>query len=132
MSAEEPPAGYPQWWEADAVLRDGRICHLRPITPQDGDALTEFYSHLSEQTIFFRFFGPYPRLSKRDVVYFTNVDYFSRVALVAVVGGAIIGVVRYDKTGADTAEVAFVIRDDQQGRGLGTVFLEHKIGRAHV
>ena len=125
MHLADRPVGYPEAWEADVALRDGGTCHLRPITPADGDALRHFYARLSDQTIYFRFFGPYPRLSNRDVHHFTTVDYYERVALVATVGDEIVGVVRYDKVDPATAEVAFVIRDDHQSRGLGTVFLEH-------
>ena len=63
---------------------------------------------------------------------FTQVDHDDRVALVALVGGAIVGVVRYDRlgVGAHEAEVAFVVRDDFQGYGLGSVLLEHLAGVA--
>ena len=119
------PPGYPQRWEADVVLRDGGTCHLRPMRPDDGDLLLAFHRQLSEKTIYFRFFSPYPRLTERDLERFTHVDYHDRVALVATVNEEIIGVVRYERTAPGEAEVAFVIRDDHQGRGLGTIFLEH-------
>ena len=52
------PTAYPAHWEADVVLRDGRTCHVRPITPEDRDLLVEFHSRLSAETIYFRFFAP--------------------------------------------------------------------------
>jgi acyl-CoA synthetase (NDP forming)/GNAT superfamily N-acetyltransferase len=116
---------YPDHWEADAVLRDGSTCHLRPIGPQDADRLRAFHRSLSSETIYYRFFAPYPELTARDVQRFTEVDHDSRVALVAVVGDGIIGVGRYDRTSDSEAEVAFTVRDDYQGRGLGSVLLEH-------
>lgn len=119
------PDPYPQHWEADVLLRDGRPCHLRPIRSEDAEALREFHSQLSEETIYFRFFAPYPELSERDVDRFTNVDYFDRMAFVATQGGEIVGVGRYDRVDDESAEVAFTIRDDHQGRGLGSVLLEH-------
>lgn len=119
------PAAYPQAWEADVVLRDGGTCHLRPIRPDDAAGLVALHGRLSPQTVYFRFFAPYPQLSDRDVERFTTVDYRDRVALVATIGEAIIGVVRYDRVAPQEAEVAFVIEDEHQGRGLGTIFLEH-------
>jgi acyl-CoA synthetase (NDP forming)/GNAT superfamily N-acetyltransferase len=119
------PTAYPAHWEADVVLRDGRTCHVRPITPEDADRLVAFHSRLSAETIYFRFFAPYPELSDRDVDRFTRVDHVDRVALVATEGGELIGVARYERLGHLDAEVAFVVRDDHQGRGLGAVLLEH-------
>lgn len=132
--------GYPAHWEADVVLADGRPVHLRPIRPSDGPALAEFHRRLSPQSVYFRFFTPKPELSPQEVRRFTHVDYVDRVALVALAGsrqsapqgqGAsgiepeVVGIGGYDRIDQRQAEVAFSIRDDLQGRGLGSVFLEH-------
>ena len=115
------------------MLRDGGTCHLRPIRPDDAAGLVALHSRLSPQTVYFRFFAPYPRLSDRDVERFSTVDYRDRVALVATIGDAIIGVVRYDRVAPQEAEVAFVIEDEHQGRGLGTIFSRaHRPGGAGV
>jgi len=119
-------AGYPLHWEADVVLADGGTAHLRPITADDADRLVAFFSRLSAETIRYRFFAAHPRLTPREVEHFTRVDYDERVALVAVLGQDLIGVGRYDRVpDSDVAEVAFVIDDAQQGRGLGSILLEH-------
>lgn len=107
------------------MLRDGRPCHVRPIRPDDDTRLVHFHSRLTAETIYFRFFAPYPELSDRDVTRFVNVDHTDRVALVATEGGEIIAVARYDRLNPRDAEVAFVVRDDHQARGLGAVLLEH-------
>ena len=107
------------------LLGNGRPVHLRPITPADGEALRDFHHSLSDQTVYFRFFSAKPELTDRDVHYFTEVDYDSRVAIVALDSEGIVGVGRYDALGDGRAEVAFVVRDDLQGRGLGSVLLEH-------
>src|SRR4051794_36797177 len=88
---------YPAHWEADVVLSDGGTAHLRPIRPEDADLLRAFYARLSAEAIYFRFFGPRPRLSDREVAWFTQVDYNDRVALVATIGDEMVGVVRYDR-----------------------------------
>jgi acetyl coenzyme A synthetase (ADP forming)-like protein len=57
---------------------------------------------------------------------FTHVDHDARVALVAELGDRLVGVARYDRTANEReAEVAFVVADEHQGRGVGTVLLEH-------
>ncbi len=115
----------PAHWEADVALRDGRPVRIRPIREDDGERLASFHRSLSSETVYFRFFAPYPELTERDVMRFTHVDNVDRVALVATVGGDLVGVARYDRVDDSDAEVAFVVRDDHQGRGLGSVLLEH-------
>ncbi len=116
---------YPEHWEADVVVRDGRPVHMRPIRPDDAERLVRFHAALSPETIYLRFFAPYPELSDRDVRRFTQVDHRDRVALVATVRDEILAVGRFDRLNGADAEVAFTVRDDQQGRGLGSVLLEH-------
>ncbi|AXH97901.1 bifunctional acetate--CoA ligase family protein/GNAT family N-acetyltransferase [Ornithinimicrobium avium] len=121
------PPGYPQEWEADVVLADGMVAHVRPIRPDDVEALHEFHAAQSEESIYLRFFAPIKRLSDKDVHRFTHVDYSDRVALVVMIRGKIAGIGRYDrlKPGGPEAEVAFNVSDDHQGRGIGSVLLEH-------
>jgi acyl-CoA synthetase (NDP forming)/RimJ/RimL family protein N-acetyltransferase len=119
------PRNYPEHWEADVLLRDGRTAHLRPILPEDAEGLVEFYTHVSKESKYFRFFAPMPTLSDRDVKRFTNVDYHDRVAFVITVAQKIIGVGRYDLIKEGQAEVAFLVQDAHQGRGIAQLLLEH-------
>jgi acyl-CoA synthetase (NDP forming)/GNAT superfamily N-acetyltransferase len=122
---------YPAYWEADVIASDGGVVHLRPILPTDADALVALHDRLSARTRYLRYFGPHPYLSPRELERFTVVDHRARVAFVAMLGDEIIAVGRYEGT-ADAAgtivgpaEIAFVVRDDHQGRGLGSILLEH-------
>ena len=119
------PPGYPRDWEADVLLSDGGVAHLRPIRPSDADRLVAFYDRVSPQSKYFRFFAPYPRLSTRDVRRFTEVDYVDRVAFILTLGDDMIAVGRYDRVEDDHAEVAFLIEDAHQGRGIAQLLLEH-------
>ena len=119
------PDAYPARWEADVVLRDGSMAHVRPIMPADADRLRRFHAGQSAESIYLRFFAPLKVLSDKDVARFTEVDYDWRVALVATVHGEIIGIARYDRLDTTTAEVAFHISDAHQGKGVGSVLLEH-------
>lgn len=118
---------YPDQWEADVVLSDGGTAHLRPIRTGDGELLRDFHARLSPESIYYRFFSPRPHLSDRDVEHFTTVDHDRRVALIATIGEEMVAVVRYDllPDRTETAEVAFLVEDAHQGRGLGPVLLEH-------
>ena len=108
------------------MLADGTPVHVRGMRPDDGDALRAFHSRLSHESIVLRFFGPHPRLSDTEVERFTHVDGVDRLALVAERASQIVAVARYDRApGSEEAEVAFVVDDAYQGRGLATTLLQH-------
>src|SRR5215218_5756277 len=86
---------YPEYWEADVVLRDGGTAHVRPIGPDDADRLLAFYHRLSDQSKYFRFFAPHPTLSEREVRWLTHPNYRDEVGLLAQVGTEMIGLVGY-------------------------------------
>ncbi|MEW1580502.1 GNAT family N-acetyltransferase [Streptomyces microflavus] len=129
-----PHHAYPDHWEADVVLRDGGTARIRPITTDDAERLVSFYEQVSDESKYYRFFAPYPRLSDRDVHRFTHHDYVDRVGLAVTIGGEFIGTVRFDRINeqgrpasapADEAEVAFLVQDAHQGRGVASALLEH-------
>jgi acyl-CoA synthetase (NDP forming)/RimJ/RimL family protein N-acetyltransferase len=125
-SPEFDPFDYPRRWEADVVLSDGGTVHLRPITPDDADRLVAFHGRLSERTRYFRYFGAYPRIPPRDLKRFVTLDHHDRVAFAAMLGDDIIAVGRYERLSVgDQAEIAFVVEDSHQGRGIGSILLEH-------
>lgn len=114
-------------WENDVVLSDGSTLHVRSIEPGDAEGLVALHTRLSSETIYSRFFSPHPRLSEPELRRFVNVDHVDRMALVATgAEGAIVAVARYDRhPGSDWAETAFLVEDAYQGRGIGTLLLEH-------
>jgi len=117
---------YPEYWEADVVLRDGGTAHLRPISPADADAVQAFHVRQSQNSIYLRFFTYKARLSAKELRRFTEVDHRDRVAFVITRGGDIIGIGRYDRLDDPLeAEVAFNVSDHHQGRGVGSILLEH-------
>ncbi|MET4134443.1 GNAT family N-acetyltransferase [Pseudarthrobacter sp. PvP090] len=124
---DQPADGvYPEYWEADVVLRDGGTAHLRPIHPSDADSVQAFHVGQSQKSIYMRFFAFKSKLSAKELKRFTEVDYKDRVALVITIGGEIMGIGRYDRLDdPEEAEVAFNISDAHQGRGIGSILLEH-------
>ncbi|MFI6305616.1 GNAT family N-acetyltransferase [Amycolatopsis thailandensis] len=120
------PYDFPREWEADVLLSDGGTVHLRPVIPSDAEGLVAFHGRLSERTRYFRYFGAYPRIPQRDLERFSVVDHHDRVAFVALLGDDIVAVGRYERLDqGPSAEVAFVVDDAHQGRGLGSILLEH-------
>jgi acyl-CoA synthetase (NDP forming)/GNAT superfamily N-acetyltransferase len=113
--------------DADVLLSDGTTVHLRPIRTDDAPAIVAFHSRMSERTRYLRYFSPYPRIPEADLKRFVTVDHDSREAFVVTSGARIMAVGRYERLGPDSpdAEVAFVVEDAYQGRGIGSVLLEH-------
>lgn len=124
----EIPDGYPLDRAREVVASDDLRYSIRPIRPDDADRLVAFHSHLSPETSYYRFFSYHPVLSDNEVERFTHVDYDDRVALVAVSDDRIIGVGRYDlHPGTGEAEVAFVIADEFQRHGIGSLLLDQLV-----
>ena len=121
--------GYPEELAQDVTLADGARIHLRPIRPDDQESLISFHDRLSSQTAYQRFFNVVKHLPATWAHFLVNVDYDRRLALVAEhdggAGPTLVAVARYDCTGqSDTAEIAFVVQDDWQNRGLGMILLD--------
>jgi GNAT superfamily N-acetyltransferase len=95
---------------------------LRPIRQDEGPRLLALYDRLSPESLYFRFFAV-PDKDRARADYLAQVDYATRYALVAEIGGEIGGVARWERDLADPsrAEVAFTVADDLQGRGLGSL-----------
>jgi acetyl coenzyme A synthetase (ADP forming)-like protein len=118
-------ANYPMEYELDAVLADGEVVQVRPIRPDDDGALIRFFERLGLRSRYFRFFQIKETLEPAEAEYFTHVDYDNRMALVATEFGEIVAVARYDRLAEEpgTAEVAFAVADERQGRGIGSELL---------
>ena len=118
-------------WEADVVLTDGGVAHVRPIRPEDADALVAFHHRQSPESLYYRYFSPKPTLTPDEVEHLVNVDHRTRMAFVAFDGDELIGVGRYNQLRAgNEAEVAFMVDEGHRGRGLATIFLEYLISAA--
>ncbi|MGO1941375.1 MAG: bifunctional acetate--CoA ligase family protein/GNAT family N-acetyltransferase [Yaniella sp.] len=126
MAEQKTKRPYPAHWEADVLLRDGATARLRPVSPDDADALQKMHEGQSQDSIYFRYFTYKSQLSAKELERFTVVDYVDRVAFVILLGDELMGIGRYDRLGdATEAEVAFNIADAHQGRGLSSIFMEH-------
>jgi len=117
---------YPQHWEADVVLSDGGVVHLRPVRPQDTEALRAMHSRMSDRSLYLRYFTVVSQVSDSLLRVFTEVDHHRSVALVAELGPDLIaaGTYHFDER-REAAEVAFAVQDSHQRRGLGSILLEH-------
>jgi len=122
---------YPQELERYETLKDGTEILFRPVKPTDETALSEMLYSLSADSVKKRYFTHTKTFPHKDVQKLTNVDYEQNLAIVAVVPGTegaeeIIGIAQYfldPKT--QIAEVAFIVQDEWQDKGMGAVLLDY-------
>jgi acetate---CoA ligase (ADP-forming) len=126
----DPKPHDPRTYFEPVVLRDGGSLIVRAIRPDDKARLADHFAQLGAESVRHRFFGMKRELTAKELAYYTEVDFTSHVGLVAThhEGGdeRILGVGRYCAKDA-RAEVAFAVTDRHQGRGIGSVLLEHLI-----
>jgi RimJ/RimL family protein N-acetyltransferase len=109
------------------VLSSGERVRLRPIRPDDEPRLSDLYDRSSRETRYHRFFTVLRRLPTDWARFLANVDYDRRFALVvedlAAPATSLIGVARYEPAELGVAEIAFVVEDRWQRKGLGTLLI---------
>jgi GNAT superfamily N-acetyltransferase len=96
---------------------------IRPVSPGDEEGLREMLSRLSRETIHKRFHLPLPHVPGWMLVYLTDVDHYDKEALVALVGDEIVGHAMYARQEAREAEMAILVEDRWQSRGIGRLLL---------
>jgi len=118
------------------LLTDGTQIGFRPIHPTDEHRMRNLFYELSQQTIYYRFMSDLKRLPRKQIQDFVYIDHRNDIAVVGTVpeadGERIVAIGRYflDPT-TNLAEVAFVVLDGWQGKGIGTFLFNHlmKIAR---
>ena len=127
---------YPAQYVSKFVNKDGMEFTVRPIRPDDEPMIVKFHKQLSERSVYYRYFSPLElsfRTSHERLITKCFIDYDREMALVAEHTGSngnseIVGVARMirEHTG-NAAEVAFVVADNFQRRGLGHYLMERTI-----
>lgn len=116
--------------EADALRVDGRLVHIRPLHPDDGQALLDFDARASDRSIYLRFFSVSRHSADGYIERLLRPAAADHLAVGAVVGAAIVGVASFECIEPNVAEIALLIDDDSQKVGIGTLLIEHLAARA--
>ncbi len=115
-------------------MPESATVEIRPIAPEDKQALEDGFARFSDQSRYMRFLAPHGRLTPAELRYFTEVDHHDHEALVALdpVTGTGVGVARYVRAADDpaVAEIAVAVIDSWHGRGVGTQLLTALTERA--
>ncbi len=124
-------------YTADAILLDGRSIQIRSIRGSDRPLLLDLFRRLSHRSVYFKFFRSKPRFAEGELETWIDLDFSEGAALAAIrIEGNlehILGIGRYlgGTGGLRRAELALLVSEEYQGRGIGTLLLEHlvRIGR---
>jgi GNAT superfamily N-acetyltransferase len=127
----DPGPDYPYELVSSATTMQGTGVRLRPIRPDDAGRLASFHQQLTPGTVYRRYFFLHPVLSDTELEHFTHVDYRTRLAMVAESDGQLVAVGRYERLpGTSDAEVAFLVADEFQHQGIGTILLDRLVDAA--
>lgn len=122
----------PQELKTSMVLEDGMLINFRTMHPTDEKHMRDLFYSLSQQTIHYRFMSNITQLPQKEVLNFLYTDYRSDMAIVGTLreahGEEIIAIGRYYlNPRTNRAEVAFIVRDQWQNRGIGTFLLKYLV-----
>ena len=122
----------PQELKTSYLLDDGTLVSFRPIHPTDEPRIRDLFYGVSAETLFYRFMSRMKWISREQVQNFVYIDHRTEVAIVGTLpeafGEDIIAVGRYYlDPHTNRAEVAFIVDDAWQNRGIGSFLLKHLI-----
>ena len=121
---------YPGNLETHRTTKTGLEILLRAVKISDEPLLKDFFYALSDQTIYRRFISARRDMPHERLQEFAVIDYTKEMVILALIPGEekeeILGVAQYGiDEGTHTGEVGVVVRDDFQGRGVGTELLSY-------
>jgi GNAT superfamily N-acetyltransferase len=118
-------------YTARELLRDGSPIEIRALRPEDEADMLAAIGQTSAQSLQRRFFTMKRHFSDKERAFFMNIDFKDHVAIVALADEAdrkaIVGGGRYIVFEPGRAEMAFVVIDTWQGRGIGSILMRHLV-----
>lgn len=125
----------PKEWERHFTLPDGRAVYVRPLRPDDESLYGPFLAKVTPEDVRFRFFGPVKEFSHAFLARFTQINYATAMAFIALdeATGEMLGVARlHDNADHVSAEYAILVRSDLKIHGLGWQLMQQIVayGRA--
>ncbi|HOQ42733.1 MAG TPA: GNAT family N-acetyltransferase [Smithellaceae bacterium] len=125
-------AQYPAMLETRKSLKDRLEVKIRPIKPSDEDMMRQLFYNFSDESKYFRYFANKPVMPHKEMQKYVNIDYQDTLSIVAIVekgrNERIIAEARYAYGKREGAhEVAFIVDEEFQGKGVATFMLNYLI-----
>jgi RimJ/RimL family protein N-acetyltransferase/succinyl-CoA synthetase alpha subunit len=106
------------------ILKDGTLCSIRKTKLTEKEKIRELFLQTSAESRYYRFFGATNQLDDKVLDSMLKNDVYN-VSLVCIVKDSIVGIANYNaNSDLQSAEVSFLVKDEFQGRGIGTLLLE--------
>jgi GNAT superfamily N-acetyltransferase len=114
----------------DRVFKGGLNAHIRAIKSTDESMLRDLFYHLSENSVYFRYFSPRRSMPHKNVQQYVNLEEDKGISIVVTIGPRenrrMIAEGRYVRSGDDPfPDVAIMVDEEYQGRGIGTFLLKY-------
>jgi GNAT superfamily N-acetyltransferase len=113
------------------ALRDGSSVEIRALKAADQEDMLAAVNRISGESLYRRFFGAKRYFSETEKAFFLNADFVNHLALVAIAKDVerpcVVGGGRYIVVRPGTAELAFAVIDEYQGRGIGSALMRHLV-----
>ncbi|MFN3535638.1 MAG: GNAT family N-acetyltransferase, partial [Desulfatiglandales bacterium] len=119
---------YPEHISRVHTFKDGLVVRFRAIRPSDVEQMRRLFYRFSDEAVYYRYFSPIKTMPHAKMQEYVNVDYKNTLSIVGLVGepgaGTIIAEARYIRSPDERwAEVAFIVDEAYQGKGIATYML---------
>ncbi|MFZ0449199.1 MAG: GNAT family N-acetyltransferase [Desulfatiglandaceae bacterium] len=116
---------YPEELTFTQTFKGSQTVRFRPIRPSDVDEMRRLFYRFSDEGVYYRYFSPIKTMPHAKMQEYVNVDYRNTMCIIGLVGepgeGRIIAEARYVRIpGSFFADMAYVVDEDYQGRGIAT------------
>jgi acyl-CoA synthetase (NDP forming)/GNAT superfamily N-acetyltransferase len=114
----------------DVVLSTGAVATIRPVQPEDEDAIRALYARATPDSIHLRFFSASPATVEQDIKRMLRPASQTHLTALASSEGEVIGIGCVEGTPHRTGDIALLVDDNRHGEGVGMLLIEHMIEAA--